>query len=247
METQQVLDVLKPKAASLGFDEKELMTASETIAGQHPEEATTEEVTAAVEATLPFLKLSQSAANRSYERLKTQFEKDHPKKTPEEIEAERKAAEEAERKRKEDEEKRKKQELDEPEWAKTKFAAYEKRIKDIEDENKALKAEKTNSDFRKKAVDALKEAKIDESYYALSLKGKAFEKQEDVDAFVQEVKDGWEAMSKKLKFNDLSRVKPPLGGSAAGDQPSKAVKDRIERRKASGAVASPIRGLDQKK
>lgn len=237
METQQVLDVLKPKAASLGFDEKELMTASETIAGQHPEEATTEEVTAVVEATLPFLKLSQSAASRSFERMKTQFEKEHPKKTPEEIEAERK----------EDEEKRKKQELDEPEWAKTKFAAYEKRIKAMEDENKALKAEKTNSDFRKKAVDALKEAKIDESYYALSLKGKAFEKQEEVDAFVQEVKDGWEAMSKKLKFNDLSRVKPPLGGSVAGDQPSKAVKDRIERRKASGAVASPIRGLDQKK
>ena len=39
METQQVLDVLKPKAASLGFSEEELKTASETIAGLHPEEA----------------------------------------------------------------------------------------------------------------------------------------------------------------------------------------------------------------
>lgn len=245
METQQVLDALKPKAASFGFSEEELREASEKIAELHPEEATAEQVATVVDNHLPFLKISQSAANRSFERLKAQFEKDHPKKTPEEEAAEKKAKEEAERKRKEEEEARKKALENEPEWFKKYREDSEKRIKELEDSNKRLASEKADADFRKKAVEALEG--VDESYYGLLLKGQKFDKQEDVDNFVKEVKEGWEAMSKKLKINNLSSVKPPRGGTAAGDQPSQDVQDRIKRRKAAGAAASPIRGIETKK
>ncbi len=244
METQQVLDVLKPKAASLGFSEEELKTASETIAGLHPEEATAEEVGKVVESHLPFLKISQSAANRSFERFKTQFEKDHPTKTAEELEAERKAAEEAAKKAKEEEEKRKKLEAQEPEWFKKYREDSEKRIKELEDANSRLVSEKTDADFRKSAIAALEG--VDESYYALLLKGQKFSKQEDVDNFVKDVKEGWEAMSKKLKLGSLTQTRPPKPGEAA-DKPSADVQARIERRKKSQQTGPAIRGLEPKK
>lgn len=242
METQQVLDALKPKAASFGFSEEELKSASESIAALHPEEANEEEVTKAVENYLPILKLSQSAANRSFERLKTQFEKEHPKKTPEQEEAERKAKEEAERKKKEDEEKRKKEE---PEWFKAYREASEKRIKELEDANKKMASEKTDADFRKSAIAALEG--VDESYYGLLLKSKKFETQEDVDNFVTDVKEGWKTMSEKLKLDSLTRVRPPKAGNLPSDKPSADVQARIERRKKAGTVSSPIRGLDSNK
>ena len=236
----KVLEVLKPKAASFGFNEDELASASENIAGTLKEEATAEEIAAAVDAALPYLKLSQSAANRSIERFKTQFEKEHPTKTKEQEEAERKAKEEAERQRKEEEAKRQKEE---PEWFKKYREDSEKRIKELEDANSRLAAEKTDSDFRKAAISALEG--VDESYYALMLKSTKFAKQEDVDNFVAEVKAGWEAMSKKLKIGSLSHIKPPMGGSNPSDKPSAEVQARIERRKNSQKTTSPIRGLEK--
>lgn len=246
METQQVLDALKPKAASYGFSEEELREASENIAKLHPEEATQEEVDKVVDNHLPFLKLSQSAANRSYERLKAQFEKDHPTKTKEEEEAERKAKEEAARKAKEEEERRKEAEKKEPEWFKQYKADQEKRISELESENKRLVSERTDSTLREKAIAALEG--VDESYYGLMLKGKKFEKQDDVDSFVAEVKEGWEAMSKKLKIGSLTSVRPPKTGTPTGDnKPSEAVNARIERRKKAGQPGASIRGLEPKK
>lgn len=239
MEKNQVLEVLKPKAASFGFNDDELSSASEAIAGQHPEEATMEQVTAAVESCLPFLKLSQSAANRSFERLKSQFERDNQSKTKEQEEAERKAAEEAA------ENAKKTAQQQEPDWFKAYREAQEKRIKELETANAALNAERTDADFRKKAVAALEG--VDESYYGLLLKGRKFSKQEEVDDFVREVKEGWEEMSKKLKINSLTNVRPPKTGGAPDNKPSAEVQERIERRKKAQQSLSPIRGLEPKK
>ena len=239
METQQVLDALKPKAASFGFNEEELKEVSEKIAELHPEEATEDEIAQVVENHLPFLKLSQSAANRSFERMKAQFEKDNPK--PKKTSEEEEEPEDEEEKETKGTKKPKKEKETKPDP----FKAIEERLKALEDENKALKTEKTVSAFRKAATDALEG--VDESYYSLALESAKFEKQEDVDNFVQKVKDGWDAMSKKLKIGNLSSVKPPKGGGPAPDKPSQAVQDRIERRKKSGAATAPIRGIEPKK
>lgn len=177
--------------------------------------------------------------------MKAQFEKDHPTKTKEEEEAERKAKEEAARKAKEEEERRKEAEKKEPEWFKQYKADQEKRISDLESENKRLVSERTDSTLREKAIAALEG--VDESYYGLMLKGKKFEKQEDVDSFVAEVKEGWEAMSKKLKIGSLTSVRPPKTGTPTGDKPSEAVNARIERRKKAGQPGASIRGLEPKK
>lgn len=242
----KVFERLKPKAASFGFNEEELKGVSKTIAEFHPEEATDEEISKAVDNYLPILKFSQSAANRSIERFKTQFEKDHPKpKTQEQLDAERKAKEEAERKQKEEEERRKKAQQEEPEWFKAYREASEKRIKELEEHNTKMASELANSDFKKKAVAALEG--VDESYYNLLLKAQKFEKQEDVDTFVQEVKAGWDEMSKKLKLDSLTKVRPPKTGVSTGDKPSKDVQERIERRKKAQTTGSAIRGLDNSK
>lgn len=244
METQQVLDALKPKAASFGFNDEELREASEKIAELHPEEATEEEVAKVVDNHLPFLKLSQSAANRSFERMKLQFEKENPKpKKTSDKEDEEDEDEEGKGKKKTV---KKEETKDEESDALKKLRKdIDDRLKVLEDENKALKAEKAAATFRQSVITALEG--VDESYYSLALESAKFEKQEDVDNFVKKVKDGWDAMSKKLKIGNLSSVKPPKGGGPAPDKPSQDVKDRIERRKKSGSVASPIRGIEPKK
>ncbi len=236
----KVLEELKPKAASLGFNDEELTTASENIAGGLKEDATTEEIAAAVDAAIPYLKLSQSAANRSIERFKTQFEKDHPTKTKEQEEAERKAKEEAERKKKEEEERLAKQE---PEYFKKYREAMEKRFDALEKENERLKSEKQDSDFRKRAVTGLEG--VDEDFYQMLLDSRKFKDNDDVDAFVADVKSKWEKLNEKFGKKPLASMRPPKTGTPAADQPSQEVKDRIERRKAQ-KKASPIRGLESK-
>ena len=236
----KVLEDLKPKAASLGFNDEELSSASENIAGTLKEDATNEEIAAAVDAALPYLKLSQSAANRSIERFKTQFEKDHPTKTKEQEEAERKAKEEAERKEKEEKERLSKQE---PEYFKKYREDMEKRFTALEDENKKLKAEKQETEFRERAVAGLED--VDEDFYQMLLGSKKFKDNDDVDAFVAEVKSKWEKLNEKFGKKPLASMRPPKTGTPAADQPSEDVKARIERRKAQ-KKASPIRGLESK-
>lgn len=60
----KVLARMKPKTASLGFNEKELEGVAATLAGNLKEDATEEQIDAEIEKILPLLKVSQSAVNR---------------------------------------------------------------------------------------------------------------------------------------------------------------------------------------
>lgn len=60
----KILQALKPKTASLGFNKNELDSVVDTISGTIQEDATEEQINAQIEAVIPFLKLSQSAATR---------------------------------------------------------------------------------------------------------------------------------------------------------------------------------------
>lgn len=60
----KVLQALKPKAASLGFTKEELESVVDSISGTLQEDATEDQINAQVDAVIPFLKLSQSAATR---------------------------------------------------------------------------------------------------------------------------------------------------------------------------------------
>ena len=60
----EVIQVLKPKAISLGFSKEELEVVANQIKATLPENATDEQIDAAVEAAIPYLKVSQTAVNR---------------------------------------------------------------------------------------------------------------------------------------------------------------------------------------
>ena len=60
----EVIQALKPKAISLGFSKEELEVVANQIKATLPENATDEQIDAAVEAAIPYLKVSQTAVNR---------------------------------------------------------------------------------------------------------------------------------------------------------------------------------------
>lgn len=60
----EVIKKLKPKAASLGFNDKELEAVASQITATLPDNATDEQIDAAIEAAIPFLKVTQTAVNR---------------------------------------------------------------------------------------------------------------------------------------------------------------------------------------
>ena len=110
-KTKLVLELLKTKASSLGFNKEELEGAAAAIAGNLgvDDDATDEALNAAAEkavaAYFPILELSQKNANRIITKNKEEREKAEAEaKKKAEEEAARKAAEEAEAKKKAEEE-----------------------------------------------------------------------------------------------------------------------------------------------
>ena len=75
----KVFTRLESKAKPYGFSKDELMTVCESIANgfSSEEEATEDAIDARIDAILPFLKISQSVAHRSYERMKAKFEEEN--------------------------------------------------------------------------------------------------------------------------------------------------------------------------
>lgn len=84
----KVLAILKPKAASLGFSTEELENVADHIATTLSEDATEEQITSAVESSIPYLKLSQTAVTRivnaKKEKAKSENKKDESEESQEE-------------------------------------------------------------------------------------------------------------------------------------------------------------------
>lgn len=141
--TKLVLDILKPKASSLGFNKEELESVSETFANNLnldesiSDEEAKEAVTKAVDAYLPLLQISQKNANRIITKSKEDAEREAKEKE------ERLAKEKAEREAKEKAEKEAKEKADKE--AKEKAEREEKERKLNETFNKP-KEEPKNDD-----------------------------------------------------------------------------------------------------
>lgn len=227
----KVFERLKPKAVSFGFNEDELRTAAEYIAGSLAPEATDEMIDKAIDQFAPILGLSQNAAQRSFTRMKTQFEKDHPNPpippTPPAPPA------------KPDDSKKESDDA-----ALASFKAYKSEmdntVNELKEQIANMSREKANERYRSKALAALKD--VDENYYGLILEGRQFESEEDVNSFVTKVSDGWNKLVQAKNIQTQKEVIPPGGGSPAQDKPSQAILDRIAER---GKIqeTSPIKGL----
>lgn len=231
----KVFERLKPKAVSFGFNEDELRTAAEYIAGSLAPEATDEMIDKAIDQFAPILGLSQNAAQRSFTRMKTQFEKDHPApSTP--------PAKPAQQDKPDDSNK------DSDDAALASFKAYksemDKTVNELKEQIANMSREKANEGYRSKALAALKD--VDENYYGLMLEGRKFESEEDVNSFVTKVSDGWNKLVQAKNIQTQKEVTPPGGGAPAQDKPSQAILDRIAER---GKIqeTSPIKGLPTQK
>lgn len=168
-KTKLVLELLKTKASSLGFNREELEGAAATIAGNLgvDDDATDEVMNAAAEkavaAYMPILELSQKNANRIITKNKEEREKAEAEaKRKAEEEAAKKAAEEAEAKRKAEEEAAAKkaeeaarkaaeeagfQRLLDSDWAKGLKAENENLAKQLKEQTNAYK--KQQEEFKK--------------------------------------------------------------------------------------------------
>lgn len=231
----KVFERLKPKAVSFGFNEDELMTAAEYIAGSLAPEATDEMIDKAIDQFAPILGLSQNAAQRSFTRMKTQFEKDHPTPpTP--------PTKPAQQDKNDDPKTDPKDEM--PAWFKAYQSEKDKETKELKEQIERMSREKANEGFRSKALAALKD--VDENYYGLMLEGKEFGSEEEVNSFVTKVSDGWNKLVQAKNIQTQKEVTPPGGGAPAQDKPSQAILDRIAER---GKIqeTSPIKGLPTQK
>lgn len=229
---------LEPKAQPFGFNSEELQSVGDKIVEILPEGATDDDINKAVESYIPILKLAQSASNRSFEKMKAQFEKEHPvtpKDNPKPSDSDK------------DKDKDKDKSKDgEPDWFKSYRESMEQKQKDLEDKIASMKLEKTSEGLMAKAVASLGAAGVDKNFYSIMLEGKTFSKEEEVTAFVDKVKTGWETLKKERDIKELVSVTPPKAAHVAPDKPSQAVQDRIEKRK-KAKVSSAITGFGDDK
>lgn len=227
---------MKPKVKDLGFTDEELLIVCENIANglASNENVTDDDINARIDSTIPALKLAQSASNRSFERMKKQFEEDHKK-----SEEQKKAEEEAAKKKAEEEAAKNAM----PDWFKKYKEENDKVIAELRGENATMKKEKANESFVSKAKKALE--KVDPNYYNLLLKGKVFESEDDVNSFVGEVTEGWNTLVKARNIQELGNITPPGGQKTEPKEASDLVKARIEARQKAEASAnnSVVKGL----
>lgn len=230
----RVFERLKPKATQFGFTDDELRTAAEYIAGSLSQEATDEMIDAAIDQFSPILGLSQSATQRSFSRLKAQFEKDHPA-TPQPA-PKPQPADQTPHKDKGDD--------DAPAWFKAYQTKKDQETEELRAQIDRMSKEKASDGFKAKALAALKD--VDENYYGLMLDGRRFESEEDVNSFVSKVSDGWNKLVQARNIETQKEVTPPGGGNKPDGKPSQAILDRIAARVNSQEVP-PIKGLASQK
>jgi len=243
MSKEKVMAVLEPKAQPFGFSSEELQSVGDKIAEILPEGATDEQIAQSVESYIPFLKLAQSASNRSFERMKAQFEKEH-KETPK---PKKQTDSQKPDEKQDDPTKDNKPSGDEePAWFKSYREKMEQKQNELEERISSMRLEKTSEGLMAKALEQLKAHGVDKNFYSLMLEDKTFEKEEEATAFVTKIKASWDTLKRERDIKDLVNVAPPKPSHPAPDKPSQAVRDRIEKRK-KAKVSSAIQGLEEEK
>lgn len=211
---QLVLLALKPKVKAFGFNQKELKGIAARIADnlQLEDEASEEEVSAAIEseieAVLPYLQLGQTQANRVIESWK----KSHPNETDDDDdddEGQPGSKKSAKNKNGEDAT---------PEWAKSMLQT----VQALTNEVTALKAEKTTTSRRAKLESLLKDTGTFGERTIKSFLKMKFESEEEFDEFYSEV----EADLKKLNQERADAGLASLG-AIPGVQQQKPPKDEV--------------------
>ena len=224
----KVMTRLEPKAKSYGFSKEELMTVCDSIANGFGsnDEASEEAIDAKIDAMLPILRLSQSAANRSFERMRAKFEEEHkPNPTPQ--------------KDQEQEIVKKEESDDMPEWFKLFQQKYESDQKATAERFNTMTREKANEGYMAKVKNGLID--VDPKFYSRELSGRTFNSEEEADTYVSKVIEDWTSFCSDRNIRAMKEVIPP-GGNEKPTKPNENVMNRVEARKAE-ETKSAIKGL----
>lgn len=222
----KILTRLKPKAASLGFNEKELMGVAERISNNlNSPDATEEDIDASIDAVLPYLGIAQTVANRTIESARK-------KPIPQETEIVREDNNLSGSKTPPT--------TDEPEWFKNYRETQEKRIKAIENE-------KTITSRRSQLEAVVKDAG---TLSAKTLKDFArmnFDTDEAFTEYLEDTRADVAAYQQERADKGLSDMGKPnsTGGVKTGDV-DPILKERLKEREAE-TVTPAIAGLPQVK
>lgn len=202
----KVLQAMKPKVASLGFTKEEIESVVESISGTLEEDATEEQINAQIDAVIPFLKLSQSAATRIVNaKKKEETQSKAPKvSTPTETEqgAESKQGEE-----------------EAPSWAK----AMMKEIADLKGE----KVVKSRQDRFDELIKDLPEKQ--KQFVKLTFKPASYQDDESFEEDILKIKEIIPEIQQEISNEGLGGMgKPRIGGKSTDKQASEQeVKDVI--------------------
>lgn len=201
---QLILKQLKTKAKAFGFTKKELESVAESISDnlEVEEDASDEDVNAAIEkavdAVLPFLKVSQSAANRAIQNYKDAHpveDDDDDDESGEEDDESKKTAEGSKKSKKKGNKVQTTTEDDAPAWAKKLL----ERIDKIEGESTAEKR-LTQLEQLVKDTGTFGERTIK------SFKRMSFKSDEDFEEFLDDVKSDLDALNQERANDGLSKL-----------------------------------------
>lgn len=196
MEKEQILKTLKTKAASFGFNQKELASIAETISnnGTLASDASEDDLSAAIDAIVPIFKTAQQMAQRLSDSAKAAQSTDEPNSGA------------AKAKKEED--------GNQPEWVKALIDSN----KALADRLGALEQEKVHTS-RKAQLESIL---ANSGAYGKGVM-KAFEKMNFADdaefsTYLDEQKQGLEEYKQELANGKLKGTpQPPFGGSGSGD------------------------------
>jgi hypothetical protein len=205
-----VLSLLKPKTASLGFTNEELEGVAENIARTLKEGATNEQINQAIDSALPFLQMSQKAVTRI-----VNAKEEKSKKEREEAEAKRKAEEEEAAKKA----KGSSGTDEEPAWFKSYREQQDAKFAALESEKLATKR---IADFEDIIKNLSEKQKISETTSFKRLVS-TFKDDEDFNSYLEEKKISIGEIEQENANVGLGNVsKPGGGGRGVGDKPASA-------------------------
>ena len=188
---QRIFLALKPKVSAFGFNKTELMGIAADIANNLnlKEDATEEEINEAIESkvdsVIPYLKYGQSQANRVIEDLKKKNE--------------------AEKKDEEEKKEIKEEKTEQSEEMKSLMAM----MRSMQEKLNNLEAEKATSSRRSRLENILKDSGTFGQSKLRDFSRMKFDKEEDFDAYCEEVENDLKSLVQESANNGLSKLTPP--------------------------------------
>lgn len=199
-----VISKLKPKVASLGFGKEELESVATQIQATLQADATDEQIDAAIDAVVPFLKVSQSVANRVINA-----EKEKMKKSPEATKGSQEPGKGANQEKD-----------DEPAWFKSFREQQEERIVKIEQAN-VTKSRRTVFEEKIKDFPEKQKAAMLKDFDRIT-----FKDDDDFNSYLQEKETSISEINQELANAGLSKMQRPGSGQQVDE--TKTVVSQIE-------------------